>query len=253
MPLLGGTSRTRYVHAFYFVLDHICEHFTRCIDDISRWTSSAETFADAIHAAGAPAPRCIGFLDGTFRPCPKPKRHQRQVYSGYKKAHGLKYQAVMGPNGLILDLYSCVVGRRSDSYMLTRSQLLQRMDKLCADANAIFYLYADPAYPTHLRLLRGYKGAMTAAQRAFVSEMNPLRTSVEWGFAIVLNDWSYVDYKKNGKLQLQPISKFYVAACLLSNMKTCVTAEHALDGKGNQVAVKFNVAPPTLHDYLWGP
>lgn len=212
----------------------------------------AGTWAGAIHNAGAPAPRCIGFLDGTLRPCSRPVRGQRQVYSGYKKLHGIKFQSVIAPNGLIIEMFGAIVGRRSDSYMLARSSLLGRMANLVATAGSPFYLYADSAYPLSMYLLRGYKGAMTPAQQAFATEMSRLRESVEWGFALVIQDWTYIDYKKNLKLLMQPIGKMYFVAALLSNMKTCVTAQHAFDGYGNQIAFKFKVSPPSLHTYLYG-
>lgn len=253
LPLLGGASTARYRHAYYFMLQHVYTTFKRCIDDITRWSGQAGGWANAIFDAGALAPRCMAFLDGTFRPCCRPKRGQRQIYWGYKKLHGLKFQSAIAPNGLLIDLYGAIVGRRSDSYMLARSQLLTRMATLCARAGAPFYLYGDPAYPLSLYVLRGYKGAMTPQQQWFSTEMSRLRVSVEWGFNLVLADWKYVDYKKNLKLLSQPIGKMYYVACLLANMKTCVTAGHAFDGFGNLIAKKFQVCPPSLHDYLHGP
>ena len=251
LPIMGGASTSRYQRAFYYMLDHIYDTFKGCVDDITRWAADADVWADAIHAAGAPAPRCISFIDGTFRPCCRPVRGQRQIYWGYKKLHGLKFQSVIAPNGLIVDLFGAIVGRRSDSYMLTRSDLLTRMAQLVGLAGAPYYLYGDPAYPLSMYILRGYKGAMTAAQRAFSTEMSRLRGSVEWGFSLVIADWTYVDYKKNLKLLQQPIGKMYFVACLLTNMKTCMTASHAFDGYGNEIALKFRVSPPSLHDYLY--
>ena len=251
LPLLGGASPARYRAGYYRVLEHIYNTFKRCVDDITRWSTVAGDWATSIHEAGAPAMRCAGFIDGTFRPCSRPVRGQRQIYWGYKKLHGLKYQSVIGPNGLIIDLFGAIVGRRSDSYMLARSQLLARMAALCQAAGNPFYLYGDPAYPLSMYILRGYKGAMTPQQQAFSTAMSRLRVSVEWGFALVLADWKYVDYKKNLKLLQQPIGKMYFVACILANMKTCVTASHALDGFGNLIAQKFRVSPPSLHDYLW--
>ena len=87
-------------------------------------------------------------------------------------------------------------------------------------------------------------------QRAFSTAMSRLRESVEWGFALVLRDWAFLDRKKNLKLFKQPIGKLFFVGALLANMKTCVTASHALDGYGNQIALKFGVSPPSLHDYL---
>jgi len=52
----------------------------------------AQQFADAIHAAGAPLQNCWGFIDGTLRPCCRPIRSQRVLFSGHKRVHGIKFQ-----------------------------------------------------------------------------------------------------------------------------------------------------------------
>lgn len=190
LPILGGASPSRYKGGFYFALDHIYTQFKHCIDDITRWAGYADEWADAIHEAGAPAPRCIGFIDGTFRPCARPSRNQRQVYFGYKKLHGLKFQSVIAPNGLIVDLYGCVVGRRGDGYLLGRSQFLGRIAQLCGMEGSAFYVYGDPAYALSQYILRGLKGAMSPMQQWFCTEMSRVRESVEWGFGHIVQDWA---------------------------------------------------------------
>ena len=247
---LGGRSATAYKYAFYYALNHIYDNFARCINDINRWAGNCADWAAAIHAAGAPAPRCIGFIDGTFRPCCRPIRDQRQVYSGYYKGHGLKFQSVTGPNGLIIDLFACVVGRRGDGYLLHRSRFLRRMARLVANEGSPYYVYGDPAYALTRYILRGHKGAMSAQLQAWCTEMSRVRCTVEWGFGLVIRDWAFLDYKKNIKLLLQPIGKLYFVGALLMNIKTCMSADHPLDNYGNQVASKFLVSPPSLHDYL---
>ena len=237
---LGGSSPTRYKDIFYLVLDHIFNTFQGCINDICRWEGNSHQFAGvplcpalmlphlcahthllyllsgAIHAAGAPAPRCVGFIDGTFRPCARPVRGQRQVYNGYPKTHGIKFQSVIGPNGLIIDLFGACLGRRGDGWLLGQSGLLQRMANLVRDEGSHFYVYGDPAYALSMYVLRGFKGAMTPLQRAFSTAMSRLRESVEWGFALVLRDWAFLDRQKNLKLFKQPIGKlFFVGAFCL--------------------------------------
>lgn len=273
---LGGSSTARYKDVFYMVLDYLFDTFQPCINDICRWEGNSRGFAGAsvsactcactpslfhvltltlpttaaIHAAGAPAPRCIGFIDGTFRPCARPVRGQRQVYNGYPKTHGIKFQSVIGPHGLIIDLLRACLGRRGDGWLLAKSGLLQRMAALVRDEASHFYVYGDTAYALSQYVLRGFKGAMTPAQRAFSTAMSRLRETVEWGFALVLRDWAFLDRKKNLKLFKQPIGKLFYVGALLANIKTCLTASHALDGYGNQIALKFGVSPPSLHDYL---
>ncbi|KAK9371223.1 hypothetical protein V1509DRAFT_613959 [Lipomyces kononenkoae] len=50
-------------------------------------------------------PTIWGFIDGTFRPTTCPIEDQRLVYSGYKCAHGFKYQAVVALDGLVTHLF----------------------------------------------------------------------------------------------------------------------------------------------------
>ena len=42
------------------------------------------TYADVIHAKGAPLTTCFGFIDGTLRPISRPGVNQRMVYNGHK-------------------------------------------------------------------------------------------------------------------------------------------------------------------------
>lgn len=64
-----------------------------------------ERYADAIFDKGAPLSNCFGFIDGTVRPISRPGENQRVVYNGHKRLHGLKFQSVTLPNGLIGHLY----------------------------------------------------------------------------------------------------------------------------------------------------
>ena len=72
-------------------------------------------FAAAIRDAGSPLANCWGFIDGTLRPMCRPSADQRMVFNGQKRVHGLKFQSVMVPNGLIANLYGPVEGKRHDS------------------------------------------------------------------------------------------------------------------------------------------
>ena len=52
----------------------------------------------------------------------RPKHLQEQCYSGHKRQHELKFQAIMVPCGLITNLYGPVEGRRHDAYTWTDCQ-----------------------------------------------------------------------------------------------------------------------------------
>ena len=68
--------------------------------------------------------RCIGFLDGTIRQQCRPVRGQRAIFSGHKRYHGLKFQALTVPDGLIAAMFGPVEGRLHDSTMLGLSNLM---------------------------------------------------------------------------------------------------------------------------------
>ena len=77
-----------------------------------------ESYADVISNKGAPLTNCFGFVDGTVRPLFRPGENQRLVYNGHKRVHGLKYQSVVVPNGLIAHLYGPVGKALSDQFLV---------------------------------------------------------------------------------------------------------------------------------------
>ncbi|KAF4138678.1 DDE superfamily endonuclease [Phytophthora infestans] len=86
-------------------------------------SSRCGAYAAAVVARGSPIDRCIGFVDGTVRGIARPVHNQRQCYNGHKRKHALKYQGVMAPDGLFIDFYGPVLGRRHDVYLLRVSEV----------------------------------------------------------------------------------------------------------------------------------
>jgi len=75
--------------------------------------------------------------------------------------HGLKFQSVVGPNGLIIELYGPLPGARGDAHTLYKSKFKERMQTLSqivADGND-YYVYGDAAYPLTRYTMRGYKAS----------------------------------------------------------------------------------------------
>ena len=50
----------------------------------------------------------LGFIDGTVRPISRPGNGQRIVHNGHKRVHGLKFQSIALPNGLIGNIFGPV-------------------------------------------------------------------------------------------------------------------------------------------------
>ena len=90
--------------------------------------TNLKRYADIIHAKGAPLNNCCGFIDGTVRATCRAEKDQRLLYSGHKGKHGMKYQFVVAPNGLIVNLFGPIEASRHDSFMLAKSGLLRVLE-----------------------------------------------------------------------------------------------------------------------------
>ena len=101
------------------VLSMVCNDVLDFIYDahshrITQWNptflspADLQIYSDAVAAKGAALQNCFGFIDGTVRPICRPGEQQRILCNGHKRLHGLKFQAVALPNGLIGHFYGPV-------------------------------------------------------------------------------------------------------------------------------------------------
>ena len=67
--------------------------------------ASLQIYADVVFAKGATLDNSFGLVDGTVKPICRTGEMQRAVYNGHKRVHGLKFQSVALPNGLIANLF----------------------------------------------------------------------------------------------------------------------------------------------------
>lgn len=233
---------------FLLGIDHLYQNFhTRITDWNQPWLTqdAIYTYCAAIHAAGSPLQNCWGFVDGTVREMCKPSRNQREVFSGHKRFHGLKFQSIVTPNGLIVNLYGPIPGRRHDAWLLQESDILGHCEATFNDqAGNPLCLFGDSAYPIRNHLLRPYRGVnLTPQQQNFNAAMSSVRMAVEWEFGKIIKLWAFMDFPKNIKLYKSPVGKLYHVAVLLTNFHTCLY--------GSQTSRHFGVEPPTLEEFLY--
>ena len=201
--------------------------------------------AISVRAKG-PLDRIWGFIDGTARPIARPTRGQRRWYSGHKRRHMPKFQAIVVPYGLIVHLYGPMEGQRHDSSILRMSGLMEELEQVPLDrANPgdMFALYGDSGYPPKLRLHTTFSGVNgTQVKRNHNAEMSSCRICVEWSFAEIRGKFAFLDLKANQRLLLQPVGMYFVDAALLVNCHTCLYR--------NETSLLFDLVPPRLEDYL---
>ena len=56
----------------------------------------------------------------------------------------------------------------------------------------------------------------------FNNSISAGRSSVEWLFSDAINDFKFLDFKKNVKIGLSSVGKMYVVSALLRNVVTCL-------------------------------
>ena len=233
---------------FNVVLEDIYNKFSHLLTDLNQpWLSreNLKSFANAVHNKGAALDNCWGFVDGTVRPICKPSQHHREVYNGHKRVHALKFQSVVAANGMIASLFGPVEGRRHDSRMLAMSGLLGQLEEhsFSPDGQALC-IYGDPAYPHRVHLQRPFarRAALSPDEMAFNQSMSQVRIAVEWVFGDIITYFKFLDFKKNLKIGLSSVGKFYIVSALLRNSLTCLY--------GNNTSHFFDIDPPSLDEYF---
>jgi len=127
--------------------------------------------------------------------------------------------------------------------MLGVSGLTARLQRFVKQNGEPYVIYGDPAYGITRNILAPFRGAhLTADQEIFNRDMTKVRISVEWGFGKIIQYFAYLDFKKNLKILLQPVGKYYFVASLLINCHTCLY--------GSVTSSYFEVDPPSLEKYL---
>ncbi|KAL3214088.1 hypothetical protein MRX96_035014 [Rhipicephalus microplus] len=210
---------------------------------ISRWMNlqNLQLFSQAVHQKDAPLKNCWGFIDGTARRICRPSKLQQEHYSGHKRFHCQKYQAVMCANGIICQLDGPFRGRRHDAGILKDTRLYENNVKV-ARGNK-YVIIRDPAYPLKPLLLKPYGCArLQPYQVHFNKCMSTVRQAVEWSFGKVAADFTFVDFHKNLKVTRQRVGRMYKVATLLTNCRTCLY--------DSQVSMYFGLEQPSLSDYL---
>lgn len=275
-----GRGRSALSEINTYMLEYLTYGFSHLLRMPPYYSNPAtlRKHADAINSK-CPLSNVGGFIDGTLRRICRPRAGQRACYNGHKKHHGLKWQNVIAPDGIIIDQWGPAEGRRSDIWMLRESQLvphvrqywrfeitpatlgahtpslpgapLAHFDGQGDEAGRVFIQYCvfgDKGYFTHHTgaVISPYKREeefdLSPAEKRFNAKMSKARIAVEWGFLKTVQKFAYLDNHKQMKLWGTPISHYYEAATLLTNFHSCLY--------GNQTAKYFGVEPPSLDEYL---
>lgn len=144
---------------------------------------------------------------------------------------------------MIGDMYGPQPGRRHDSHLLRKSQLNTRLEVVQEGNDFQGVVYGDAAYAVLSHVDRGFRGAnLSQAQKAYNTALSGVRVCVEWQFGVIAERFPFLDFRKNLKLLLSPIGKYYTVAALLVNAHTTLY--------GCKTSSYFDMQPPSLEEYF---
>jgi hypothetical protein len=217
--LCSPTKISYTISVFVVALSQLA---TKYFSDITIWKNHVEYCAYLVSVkTDGVCNNVFGFIDGTLRPICRPSRHQQIAYSGYKRQHGIKFQSVVFPNGLIAALHGPEPGSRHDLYLLGESKILDQLRAMIPNGN--YSLYGDPAYPQSAWLHGGYRNPPPNSDQAKYNKlMSSVRESVEWGFNGIIQQFAFLDYKKKLMIYKVPIAAYYISGAFLQNLRTCL-------------------------------
>ena len=118
---------------------------------------------------------------------------------------------------MIANIFGPVEGKRPDCAMFAMSGLLQTLQRYFYGPNGeVLCIFGYPAYPLMGNLLPLCNGAqLTQEQMDFNSPMSKFRVTVEWMVGEVINNFKFIDVKKNLKIGVSCVGKFYKVGVIM--------------------------------------
>jgi hypothetical protein len=163
-----------------------------------------EAMATAVEAQGG-GPGIWGFVDGTFRGFCRPQGqdNQRRVYCGHKRAHGVNWQAIVTPDGLVVSLVGPFPGPTNDWTMWRVSGCEEALRQLCI-GRQILRVYGDPAYANTFGTLCPFEHPqgrhwLPPNEREYNARLLSVRIAVENAFGHTQQLWTYTAFSKGLK------------------------------------------------------
>ncbi|OAD78689.1 hypothetical protein PHYBLDRAFT_163782 [Phycomyces blakesleeanus NRRL 1555(-)] len=235
LSLLFGKAKSTLSDIFHEMIEKIYFKFYSALrfDYCQFRESNLIRFSRAIRER-SPAMNCVGFIDGTFNKMARSIVDQDGVYNGHSRGHGLKYQAVVTPDGITSSIMGPDSGRNHDVRLYHEGQLDGMMGE-AFDFSSIngpcYYLYGDSAYTESDHMMIPYKRQTADEQEIAINKsMSDVRISVEHEFAHVGNLWGFLKYSQ--------ISDNVVKSNLTRKMETFIS--FYICQPGSETGLKFH-------------
>ena len=171
---------------------------------------------------------------------------QRSFYSGYLRAHGLKFQTVLLPNGLFGSVFGASL-RQNDIGVVNISGLddyLMDLLQMIPGTQSLPALYGDDIFVQTAVILRSIPNPDDDVKAKINWRMKSVRQSIELCYGLITNLFKLMGDRKHHKLLRKgdEAKRFGYVCFILFNCYTCFN--------GNQVNTIFKSTPPSIDEYL---
>ena len=183
-----------------------------------------------------------GVIDGTKH---RSTANFEANYNGHKKYTCLAYMVVTAMDGMIMNLYGPMSGRRNDMALQNHSQINAQMQNAQIGHPTEYTLASDKGFYNETHMKPMMTEPLTPEQEQANHEFSSMRVAVEWDIGRVESTFTRVSHWHQMKLRNMALGKLYRAAVILLNVKTCL--------EGNSTSLYFGCPVPSLAEYLVDP
>ena len=247
-----GMDEKQLSASFNWIARYLYHNYALPLSKIEIWEPYFNIFADKMTMYGSPFPNLIGIIDGNFMQCSRPggagnwlsTMDQRVIYSGKQKAHGLKFLAVIFPNGFV-SLFGPSPGAMHDSTLLDESQWATYLFDVETRTGDHFCLFGDSAFGCCRYIQAMLKGALLPGGRYFNALMSRIRIHIENAFAVQSNIFNFLSHEKAVKIGTSPVQELYVTATFLMNVRNILYGNQFLSAIGPDQRLRI-----TMEEFL---
>ena len=152
----------------------------------------------------------------------RPTKNQQWHYLGHKKHHGLKFQGIVTPDGLMPSLAGPCLALDNNWKIWQECGLQERIDKVIGNQPRV-YLWGDPAYSlTNCVMLPFSAVSLTPERDQFNKAMSGCRITVKQGFGATSNLWCVLQIPSELQPASSPVGSYYMVSVLLTNIYKCL-------------------------------
>jgi len=122
-------------------------------------------------------------VNGTFQETCHPQKEQQVMYSGYKRHHDFKYQAVVCSDSLIESIAGLYEEKINDHVIVQDFSLKQNLQQVCNDQRQLF-LFEDQAYKHLDEIFEPYQEERTLTDNkvTFNHRLSSIQIAVKQAF-----------------------------------------------------------------------